>query len=132
MLYLTDDTIKDLQPTGFNFVDDPSNTGLLTIKLDDFFDCPICLCTITDPPVFKCENDHLLCHTCHAQVRAAKNQCPVSTTSYLRSISFLLDDQKLLKKLCQGFFALLKSALEILLLSFFLLHCIVYYYFGVY
>jgi len=42
-------------------------------------ECPVCLETITDPPIFICENPqgHSLCSTCHDSVMKKDKKCPV-------------------------------------------------------
>ena len=40
-------------------------------------ECPVCLETIKDPPVFQCEKGHALCQTCRAPLKAQGKPCPV-------------------------------------------------------
>ena len=40
-------------------------------------ECPRCLQTIQDPPVFLCTNGHELCYKCREQLKAEAKPCPV-------------------------------------------------------
>jgi len=42
-------------------------------------ECPVCLDTIMDPPVFVCENSqgHSVCSTCHNSIKKNDRVCPV-------------------------------------------------------
>jgi len=40
-------------------------------------DCPVCLKTIKDPPIYLCEKGHGLCSTCREQLKAENKPCPV-------------------------------------------------------
>ena len=40
-------------------------------------ECPVCLQTIKDPPVFLCANGHELCHKCREPLKAERTPCPV-------------------------------------------------------
>jgi len=40
-------------------------------------ECPVCLQTIKDPPVFLCANGHELCHKCREPLKAERKPCPV-------------------------------------------------------
>ena len=40
-------------------------------------ECPVCLQTIKDPPVFLCTNGHELCHRCREPLKAEGKPCPV-------------------------------------------------------
>lgn len=43
------------------------------------FECPVCLESITDPPIFMCENSqgHSVCAKCHGDLRKRGRKCPV-------------------------------------------------------
>jgi len=43
----------------------------------DTLECPVCLKTITDAPVYECENRHPLCEECHDALKERKDPCPV-------------------------------------------------------
>ena len=40
-------------------------------------ECPVCLETIKDPPIFLCEKGHELCDKCRDQLKAQGKPCPV-------------------------------------------------------
>jgi len=40
-------------------------------------ECPVCLETIKDPPIFLCEKGHGLCDTCREPLKAQDMPCPV-------------------------------------------------------
>ena len=40
-------------------------------------ECPVCLETIKDPPIFQCEKGHGLCQTCREPLKAQDKPCPV-------------------------------------------------------
>jgi len=40
-------------------------------------ECPVCLETIKDPPIYLCEKGHGLCQTCRTPLKAQKKPCPV-------------------------------------------------------
>ena len=40
-------------------------------------ECPVCLQTIKDPPVFLCTNGHELCHKCREPLKIGGKPCPV-------------------------------------------------------
>ena len=40
-------------------------------------ECPVCLETIKDPPIFQCEKGHGLCQTCREPLKAQNKPCPV-------------------------------------------------------
>jgi len=40
-------------------------------------DCPGCLKTIKDPPIYLCEKGHGLCSTCREQLKAEDKSCPL-------------------------------------------------------
>ena len=40
-------------------------------------ECPVCLETINDPPIFLCEKGHELCEKCRDQLKAQGKPCPV-------------------------------------------------------
>jgi len=51
------------------------------VSLPDLFaetlECPVCLQTIKDPPVFLCANGHQLCYKCREPLKAEGKPCPV-------------------------------------------------------
>ena len=51
------------------------------VSLEDLvaekLECPVCLQTIKDPPVFLCTNGHELCHKCREPLKAEGKPCPV-------------------------------------------------------
>jgi len=40
-------------------------------------ECPVCLNSILDPPVYVCENQHDLCSTCHEKLTNRMKPCPL-------------------------------------------------------
>jgi len=40
-------------------------------------ECPVCLNTIEDPPIYLCEKGHGLCNTCRETIKAQNKPCPV-------------------------------------------------------
>ena len=40
-------------------------------------ECPVCLKTITDPPIYLCENQHGVCFPCRSRLKAGHSSCPV-------------------------------------------------------
>ena len=40
-------------------------------------ECPVCLETIKDPPIYLCEKGHGLCQTCREPLKAQDRPCPV-------------------------------------------------------
>jgi len=65
-------------------------------------ECPVCLETIRDPPVFLCANGHELCHKCREPLKAEDKPCPVCQEELLdvrnRAVEKMLD--KLPKTKC--------------------------------
>jgi len=41
-----------------------------------FLECPVCLETIKDPPIYLCEKGHGLCQTCREPLKAQNKPCP--------------------------------------------------------
>jgi len=43
------------------------------------FECPVCLESMTDAPIFQCDNSlsHSICSKCHGTLKKARKQCPV-------------------------------------------------------
>ena len=39
-------------------------------------ECPVCLETIKDPPIYQCEKGHALCQTYRAPLKAQNKPCP--------------------------------------------------------
>jgi len=42
----------------------------------EFLECPVCLKTIKDPPIYLCEKGHGLCSTCREPLKAEDKPCP--------------------------------------------------------
>jgi len=40
-------------------------------------ECPVCLESIQDPPIYLCEKGHALCQTCREPLKAQEKPCPV-------------------------------------------------------
>jgi len=53
-----------------------ANVSLLD-AIAETLDCPVCLKTIKDPPVFLCEEGHELCNPCRQQLKDEGKACPV-------------------------------------------------------
>jgi len=54
--------------------------GLTSSSLPDWaksLECPVCLNTIEDPPIYLCEKGHGLCNTCRETIKAQNKPCPV-------------------------------------------------------
>jgi len=45
-------------------------------RIESKLECPVCYKTILDPPVYVCVNIHILCDTCHEELRQRKQKCP--------------------------------------------------------
>jgi len=46
-------------------------------EIVETLECPVCLNTISKPPVFRCDNDHIFCGECHGKLRGEGKDCPV-------------------------------------------------------
>jgi len=53
-----------------------SKPGFLE-EMGDFIECPVCLSTITDPPVYMCVRSHIFCEDCHTALKKDNKDCPV-------------------------------------------------------
>ena len=42
-------------------------------KLEDILECPVCLEVPTSPPIFRCDNGHILCKDCRKNVTHCPN-----------------------------------------------------------
>jgi len=66
-------------------------------------ECPVCLETIKDPPVFLCTNGHELCHKCRKTLETEEKSCPVCkgelTNARARAVERMLE--KLPKTECK-------------------------------
>jgi len=60
-------------------------------------ECPVCLETIKDPPVFLCSNGHELCQKCREPMKAEGKPCPVCQDELLDIRNRFAE--KMLKKL---------------------------------
>ena len=40
-------------------------------------ECPVCLETMIDPPIYQCEKGHGMCSTCRETIKAQNKPCPV-------------------------------------------------------
>jgi len=49
----------------------------LPVWVTKSLECPVCLATIKDPPIFQCEKGHGLCQTCREPLKAENKPCPV-------------------------------------------------------
>lgn len=47
------------------------------INVKDLLECPVCLKLMYDAPIFRCENDHAMCKTCHGRLLQMEAKCPV-------------------------------------------------------
>merc|ERR1719495_1176624 len=54
-----------------------ASKSLLLLSVGAELECPVCLKMILDPPVHVCENGHLLCFTCHEDLKDSDRSCPV-------------------------------------------------------
>ena len=41
-------------------------------------ECPVCLETVTEPPIYRCQQEHLICSTCRAKIK----ECPECRETY--------------------------------------------------
>ena len=46
-------------------------------ELKDSLECPVCLKTIMDPPIFQCTRGHGLCINCREDIKNRGQPCPV-------------------------------------------------------
>jgi len=71
--------------------------------VSEALECPVCLETIKDPPVFLCTNGHELCHTCRERHKTEGKPCPVCkgelTDTRARAVERMLE--KLPKTQCK-------------------------------
>jgi len=71
--------------------------------VSEALECPVCLETIKDPPVFLCTNGHELCHTCRERHKTEGKPCPVCkgelTDTRARAVERMLE--KLPKTRCK-------------------------------
>ena len=49
----------------------------LPVWVTKSLECPVCLATIKDPPIFQCEKGHGLCQTCREPLKAENKPCSV-------------------------------------------------------
>ena len=72
------------------------------LSFSDLPECPVCLNTITEAPVFLCAGGHELCATCRGKLKDAGQSCPVCKEELLdvrnRALEKLLDK---LPKICK-------------------------------
>ena len=47
-------------------------------ELKDYFECPVCLSVPRRPPIWQCDQGHMICSLCRPQVRA----CPTCRGRY--------------------------------------------------
>ena len=64
---------------------------------DEILQCPVCLETIKDPPVFLCEKGHGLCYSCRDQIKAQGKPCPVCKGKLIDARNWAVE--KMLEKL---------------------------------
>jgi len=64
-----------MEGSKFPYLKDQAATGWLA-QLGRKLECPVCLKTFTDSPVFVCENQHAVCSTCHTRLKAENKACP--------------------------------------------------------
>jgi len=55
-------------------------------------ECPVCLETIKDPPVYLCEKGHGLCQTCREPLKAQNLPCPVCRGKLTDARSLAVED----------------------------------------
>jgi len=53
-------------------------------KIESKLECPVCLKTILDPPVYMCVNIHMLCEDCHDELRRRNQKCPQCRGNFSR------------------------------------------------
>ena len=63
----------------------------------EFLECPVCLKTIKDPPIYLCEKGHGLCSTCREPLKAEDKPCPVCRGKLIDARNVALE--KMLEKL---------------------------------
>ena len=55
-------------------------------------ECPVCLETIKDPPVYLCEKGHGMCQTCREPLKAQNKPCPVCRGKLLDTRSLAVEN----------------------------------------
>lgn len=55
------------------------------IDVKDLLECPVCLRTVYDAPIYRCENDHIMCKTCHERLLSQGGRCPFCRSNTLAS-----------------------------------------------
>ena len=55
-------------------------------------ECPVCLETIKDPPVYLCEKGHGMCQTCREPLKAQDKPCPVCRGKLLDTRSLAVEN----------------------------------------
>ena len=73
------------------------------IELKDELECPVCLKTIMDPPIFLCEKGHCLCSTCRKDIKNRGQPCPEcrGALTEARNVTFERMLDKLPKNKCK-------------------------------
>merc|ERR1719259_694263 len=73
------------------------------IELKDELECPVCLKTIMDPPIFLCEKGHCLCNTCRKDIKSRGQPCPEcrGALTEARNVTFGRMLDKLPKNKCK-------------------------------
>jgi len=54
-----------------------SKPVLSTEMIGDYNECPVCLSSILDPPVYMCARSHIFCEDCHTTLKKDNQDCPV-------------------------------------------------------
>ena len=55
-------------------------------------ECPVCLNTIEDPPIYLCEKGHGLCNTCRETIKAQNKPCPVCREKLIDARNVAVDN----------------------------------------
>jgi len=64
-----------MESSRFPYLKDQAASDWLA-ELGRKLECPVCLKTFTDSPIFVCENQHAVCSTCHTRLKAENKGCP--------------------------------------------------------
>ena len=74
-------SVSDLFRNGFTTKTMAGRKRKANVSLQDWvaenLECPVCLESIKDPPVYLCVNGHELCHKCREPLKAERKPCPV-------------------------------------------------------
>ena len=72
-------------------------------ELKDLLECPVCLKTFMDPPIFMCEKGHGLCGNCREDIKKKRQSCPLCRGALLDTRNLTVEQMldKLPKNKCK-------------------------------